>query len=49
MTFDLTQPHLQNLNLQKGDLVTIGYEDQSGRMTVHTINLRPSEGLRQKE
>jgi hypothetical protein len=43
MTFDLTQPHLQHLNLQPGDLVTISYDEQSGRMIAQTINLRPSE------
>jgi hypothetical protein len=43
MTFIITQPHLQKLNLQRGDHVTIRYENQSGRMVAQTITIRPSE------
>jgi hypothetical protein len=40
MTFELNQPHLQSINFQSGDLVTIHYENQSGRMIPHEISFR---------
>jgi hypothetical protein len=43
MAFLLSQPYLQGLSLQSGDLVTIRYEEQSGKMIAHEIILRPSE------
>ena len=43
MTFELNQPHLQSINFQSGDLVTINYENQSGRMIPHEISFRGPE------
>lgn len=40
MTFELNQPHLQSINFQTGDLVTIRYETQSGRMIPYEISFQ---------
>jgi len=43
MTFELNQPHLQSINFQSGEFVTINYETQSGRMLPHEISFRGPE------